>query len=174
MPYTDATLARVCRHIDQVQPTIGWQMLLEAVSTCLALAEDARTGIDSIAGVVILTGCGLLLDVNNVHVALAKHLWDPKRYFEHDRLVHVQELHLTGSLPTLVARDAEVPAWDMPAVEAQQAVAIMNAFQAEDFGAVVAISQNSRQRRALTRRTADAADQLPCDRVFPTMPTSLR
>ncbi len=45
------------------------------------------------------TGCGLLLDVNNVHVASTNQEWDPVAYIEAYPLEHVQEIHLGGHAP---------------------------------------------------------------------------
>ena len=60
------------------------------------LKETAkRLGI-SIAEVVRRTGCGLLLDVNNVHVASTNQNWDPIAYIDAYPLAHVQEIHLAG------------------------------------------------------------------------------
>src|SRR3546814_437013 len=76
LPYTDETLAPVCDHIDEVQETLGRQMLLENPSTYLAFAESTWPEIDFIAEAVRRPGCALLLDVNNVHVASSNQQWD--------------------------------------------------------------------------------------------------
>ena len=96
VPYTTETLIRVSEHIDEVQETLGRQMLLENPSTYLAFAESAYSEIDFIAEVVKRTGCGLLLDVNNVHVASTNQEWDPFAYVDSYPLTHVQEIHLAG------------------------------------------------------------------------------
>lgn len=96
VPYTDETLARVVEHIDQVQTALGRQMLLENPSTYLAFTESTHAEIDFIAEVVRRTGCGLLLDANNVMVSSTNQLWDPVGYIERFPLAHVQEIHLAG------------------------------------------------------------------------------
>jgi uncharacterized protein (UPF0276 family) len=96
VPYTTETLVRVAGHIDQVQSTLGRQMLLENPSTYLAFAESTYSEIDFIAEVVRRTGCGLLLDVNNVYVASTNQQWDPVAYIDAYPLAHVQEIHLAG------------------------------------------------------------------------------
>ena len=96
LPYTAETLARVVEHLDQVQTTLGRQMLLENPSTYLAFAESTYSEIDFIAEVVRRTGCGLLLDVNNVYVASTNQQWDPIAYIDAYPLAHVQEIHLAG------------------------------------------------------------------------------
>ena len=96
LPYTAETLARVSEHVDEVQDTLGRPMLLENPSTYLAFAESTYSEIDFIAEVVRRTGCGLLLDVNNVHIASTNQQWDPVLYIDAYPLAHVQEIHLAG------------------------------------------------------------------------------
>ena len=96
VPYTIETLRRVSEHVDEVQATLGRQMLLENPSTYLAFAESTWSESDFIAEVVKRTGCGLLLDVNNVHVASTNQDWDSFAYIDSYPLTHVQEIHLAG------------------------------------------------------------------------------
>jgi uncharacterized protein (UPF0276 family) len=96
LPYTAETLARVVEHIDDVQHTLGRQMLLENPSTYLAFAESTYSEIDFITEVVRRTGCVLLLDVNNVYVASTNQQWDPMAYIDTYPLAEVQEIHLAG------------------------------------------------------------------------------
>jgi len=96
VPYTAETLARVCAHVDEVQTTLGRQMLLENPSTYVAFVESTYSEIDFIAEVVRRTGCCLLLDVNNVHVSSVNQQWDALRYIDRYPLEHVREIHLAG------------------------------------------------------------------------------
>ncbi len=96
IPYTNASLVRVADHIDEVQATLGRQMLLENPSTYVAFAESSYSETDFIAEVVRRTGCGLLLDVNNVYIACTNQQWDPVAYLEGFPLQHVREIHLAG------------------------------------------------------------------------------
>ncbi|HLJ72154.1 MAG TPA: DUF692 domain-containing protein [Roseiarcus sp.] len=96
VPYTEETLARVCEHIDEVQDALGRQMLLENPSTYIAFAESDYAETGFIAEVARRTGCGLLLDVNNVYVASTNQEWDPIAYIEAYPLASVQEIHLAG------------------------------------------------------------------------------
>ena len=102
LPYTAETLARVVAHIDEVQEALGRQMLLENPSTYLAFAESTYAETDFIAEIVRRSGCGLLLDVNNVYVASINQQWDPVRYIDAYPLAAVQEIHLAGH-----SRDAD-------------------------------------------------------------------
>jgi uncharacterized protein (UPF0276 family) len=96
VPYTLQTLQRVCEHIDQVQETLGRQMLLENPSTYVAFAESTYWEVDFITEIARRTGCGLLLDVNNVFVACTNQHWDPARYIDEFPMVHVRQIHLAG------------------------------------------------------------------------------
>lgn len=96
LPYCAETLARVAEHVDQVQQTLGTRMLLENPSTYLRFAESTMTEIDFLASVVAQTGCGLLLDVNNVQICAANHGFDAADYIEGFPIEHVGEIHLAG------------------------------------------------------------------------------
>lgn len=96
LPYTQATVDRVVDHIDQVQTTIGRQMLLENPSTYVAFAESDRSEIDFLREVAQRSGCGLLLDVNNVFVSATNQNYSPEGYIDAFPTELVGELHLGG------------------------------------------------------------------------------
>ena len=96
LPYTAATLATVCRHIDQVQALLGRRMLLENPSTYLDFAETEMSEIAFLTAIARRTGCGLLLDVNNVHVSCTNQKTDPYAYINDFPLDLVGEIHLGG------------------------------------------------------------------------------
>jgi uncharacterized protein (UPF0276 family) len=97
VPYTAETLTRVVEHIDQVQTALDCEMLLENPSTYVAFAESTYAETDFIAEVARRSGCGLLLDVNNVFVASTNQQWDPVAYIEGYPLASVREIHLAGN-----------------------------------------------------------------------------
>jgi uncharacterized protein (UPF0276 family) len=97
VPYTTETLKRVVEHIDQIQTALGCEMLLENPSTYVAFAESTYAETDFIAEVAWRTGCGLLLDVNNVFVASTNQQWNPFAYIEGYPLARVKEIHLAGN-----------------------------------------------------------------------------
>ena len=96
LPYTAATLDRVCDHIDEVQAALGRRMLLENPSSYLAFAESEMAETEFLAAVVARTGCGLLLDVNNVFVSATNLGFTPQDYIDAFPLDAVGELHLGG------------------------------------------------------------------------------
>lgn len=96
LAYDDATLKRVCEHIDQVQSTLKRRMLLENPSTYLQFQHSTLDETDFISEVIQRTGCGLLLDVNNVYVSCINHQQDPLAYLNALPLHSVGEIHLAG------------------------------------------------------------------------------
>lgn len=101
LPYTEATLAQVCAHIDQVQTLLGRQMLLENPATYLLFEESTIEETEFLADVARRTGCGLLLDVNNVFVAATNHHMDASAYLKRFPVQWVREIHLSGHSETI-------------------------------------------------------------------------
>lgn len=96
LPYTEATLARVASHIDEVQEAIGRPILIENPSTYVIFPESTMSETDFIRALVRRTGCGLLLDVNNVFVSATNHGYSALEYLMKFPLKHVGEIHLAG------------------------------------------------------------------------------
>ncbi|WP_299737998.1 DUF692 domain-containing protein [uncultured Roseobacter sp.] len=96
LPYTSETLQRVADHIDQVQTALGRQMLLENPSSYLCFAESTWSETDFLAELVHRTGCGLLLDVNNVFVSATNLGLSAESYIEAFPLHAVGEIHVGG------------------------------------------------------------------------------
>ncbi|KZN18471.1 MULTISPECIES: MNIO family bufferin maturase [Pseudomonas] len=96
LAYDAPTLNRVCEHIDQVQSILKRPMLLENPATYLAFQRSTIDEADFISEVIRRTGCGLLLDVNNVYVSCINHQRDPLAYIDALPLHAVGEIHLAG------------------------------------------------------------------------------
>lgn len=96
LAYDAKTLNRVCEHIDQVQSTLKRPMLLENPSTYLQFQHSTLDETDFISEIIHRTGCGLLLDVNNVYVSCINHQRDPLSYIDALPLKAVGEIHLAG------------------------------------------------------------------------------
>lgn len=96
LPYTNATLTRVAAHIDQVQTTLRRRMLLENPSGYLAFQDSSWAETDFLAELVRRTGCGLLLDVNNVFVSATNLATSPQDYIDAFALQDVGEIHVGG------------------------------------------------------------------------------
>ena len=96
LPYTAATLARVCDHVDEAQAALGMPLLLENPSAYLALPESTMGEIDFLSEIARRTGCGLLLDVANVQVSATNLGFDPLAWLAAFPLGLVGEIHLAG------------------------------------------------------------------------------
>jgi uncharacterized protein len=96
LPYTDEVLTLICDHVDEVQSALGRQMLLENPSTYVLFEQSTMTEVDFLRAVALRTGCGLLLDVNNVFVSCTNHRTDPRQWLAAFPLHLVGEIHLGG------------------------------------------------------------------------------
>lgn len=100
LPYTEETLQTVCEHVAQVQDHLNRRMLLENPSTTVRFAGSEMDEIAFLTEIVRRTGCGLLLDVNNVFVSSTNHGLDPVAYIDAFPVEHVGEIHLAGHAVT--------------------------------------------------------------------------
>ena len=96
LPYTTETLTIICDHIDEVQETLGRQMLLENPATYVLFEQSTLAETDFLSEIARRTGCGLLLDINNVFVSCTNHHADPRAYLAAFPLARVGEIHLGG------------------------------------------------------------------------------
>jgi uncharacterized protein (UPF0276 family) len=96
LPYTEDALAVVCEHVDQAQAFLGRQLLVENVSSYLEFSDSTVPEWEFVAEVARRTGCGLLLDVNNIYVSSVNHGFDPLRYLDAIPRQAVREIHLAG------------------------------------------------------------------------------
>ncbi|SFB41374.1 hypothetical protein SAMN03159488_03623 [Pseudomonas sp. NFIX10] len=96
LAYDAATLDRVCEHVDQVQSSLKRTLLLENPATYLAFETSTFDEPQFMSEVIRRTGCGLLLDVNNVYVSCVNHCRDPLAYLDALPLQATGEIHLAG------------------------------------------------------------------------------
>lgn len=159
--YDAGSLDRVCEHIDRVQSRLGLRMLLENPSSYLAFPASDIDEADFLTAIVRRTGCGLLLDVNNVFVSCHNLGRDPHAYIDALPLHAVGEIHLagharddatalliddhgapvadavwqlyaevlmrTGTLPTLIEWDNDVPAYRVLRDDVRHADSLLDA-----------------------------------------------
>ena len=96
LPYTEATLVRVGAHVQQMQDAIGRRILLENPSSYLVFRESTMSETDFLRELARHTGCGLLLDVNNVFVSATNLGRSALDYLSEFPIEHVGEIHLAG------------------------------------------------------------------------------
>jgi uncharacterized protein (UPF0276 family) len=96
IPYTQESLSCLCQNIDRVQNALGCQILVENPSTYLAFANAEMTEPEFLNEMQNRTGCGLLLDVNNIYVSGVNNGFDPYGYIDGLNLDAIGEIHLAG------------------------------------------------------------------------------
>jgi uncharacterized protein (UPF0276 family) len=95
LPYTEEALDLVCANIDVAQATLGRAMLFENPSSYLQF-PGAMSEWEFMAEMCRRTGCGLLLDVNNVFVSAVNHGFDPFDFLDGMPAGYVRQIHLAG------------------------------------------------------------------------------
>ena len=83
-------------HVDQVQNALGRRILIENPATYLRFRDDGMGEVEFLRQLVAASGCGLLLDLNNVHVSAVNHGHDAREYLRGLPLDSVGEIHLAG------------------------------------------------------------------------------
>lgn len=122
MPLTEASLAHVVGRIRQVQDRLGRPLVLENPSSYLRFAGPQMPECEFMARMAEESDCGLLLDVNNVHVSAFNHGFDPVAYIEAIPAGRVVQVHLAGpkdcGTHLLDTHDSPVldPVWDLYAL----------------------------------------------------------
>lgn len=96
LPYTDEALALLVEHVDELQHTLQRQVLLENVSSYIHYTHSTMPEWEFLRELARRSGCGLLLDVNNVYVNSINHGIDAVRYIDSIGPGVVGEIHLAG------------------------------------------------------------------------------
>lgn len=96
LPYTREAVQRVSERVDRVQGTLRRRILLENPSTYVAFEAAEMSEIAFLGEVAATSGCGLLLDVNNVFVSATNLGFDAEAYLDAFPLDRVGEIHLAG------------------------------------------------------------------------------
>lgn len=99
LPMNAEAVATAAANIQRVQERLGRQILVENISTYVRTAADSMSEAEFVRAVVERSGCGLLLDVNNVFVNAFNHGFDAKACIDAMPLAAVQEIHLAGHSP---------------------------------------------------------------------------
>lgn len=119
MPYSSEALTLICERIDATQNALGRTLLIENVSSYLRWQGDEYSEWDFIASMAQRTGCGLLVDVNNIYVSAINHGYDAHEYLAALPTASVGELHLAGHetqqnyLIDTHSRPVSEPVWDL-------------------------------------------------------------
>jgi len=96
LPYTEEALDIVCANIAIAQDVLGRAMLIENPSSYVAFDDAPMTEWEFLDAMSRRTGCGLLLDVNNIFVSATNHGFDPHAYLAGIPADRVRQIHLAG------------------------------------------------------------------------------
>ena len=96
LPYTEESLALVCRNVDRVQSAFRRTILVENASTYLQFEHSSIPEAEFVRAIAERTGCGILLDVNNIYVSCQNHGWSATSYLATMADAPVGEIHLAG------------------------------------------------------------------------------
>jgi uncharacterized protein (UPF0276 family) len=114
LPYTEESLLHVASRVEEVQERIGRPLLLENPSSYVAFKDSTMTEWEFLSQLSRRTGCGILLDVNNVYVSSKNFAFDPVRYLDGIPRDRVGYFHLAGHTDKgsylLDTHDGAVPA----------------------------------------------------------------
>ena len=106
LPQNDDTVLHVAARVRQVQDALGVPLVLENVSSYLRFAGDTLDEAQFLSAVVAESGCGLLLDVNNVFVNAHNHGFDAVAFLDRLPGHAIRQIHLAGHAP-----DAQGSGW---------------------------------------------------------------
>jgi uncharacterized protein (UPF0276 family) len=96
LPYTEESLQHVAARVRQVQDVIERPLVLENVSSYLRCADDQFSEWQFLSALSELSGCELLLDVNNVYVSARNHGFDAWTFISSLPKQRIRQLHLAG------------------------------------------------------------------------------
>ncbi len=159
LPYTVTTLGNIARNVDAVQQFLGRQILVENPSTYLEYAESTMPEWDYLNQLVQKTGCGLLLDINNIYVNHFNHGLDPNEYIRKIASKSVRQYHLAGHTEQDFAsgqlkidthnRPVCRPVWDLYAYALQKIGAVPTLIEWDqdlpEFSTLLAETNRARQ-----------------------------
>lgn len=118
-PRTRESLRRIADNVQRVQDALGRRIAIENPAHYLAMPGSVWDEIDFLCELVRITGCGLLLDIGNVHVSASNLGYDPVAYIDAFPMRHVEEIHLAGhSVDPLLGAGLLIDSHDAPVAEA--------------------------------------------------------
>ncbi len=119
LPYTEQALDHVVARVARVQERLGRPIAIENVSSYVGYRHSSMPEWEFLTAVARRSGCGILLDVNNIYVSARNHGFDPKAYLDGIPAGKVWQFHLAGhsdkGTHLLDTHDHPVadPVWDL-------------------------------------------------------------
>lgn len=96
LPLTEEAVRHVVERVQRVQELLGRRILLENVSTYVTYQHSTIPEWEFLTAVAQRSGCGILLDLNNIYVNAYNHQFDPYAYLDHVPGELVGQFHLAG------------------------------------------------------------------------------
>ncbi|MDF1685827.1 MAG: DUF692 domain-containing protein [Parvibaculaceae bacterium] len=134
LPLTQEALDVMIAHVDEMQDVLGRQVLIENPSSYISFDHVEMNEPEFLAALAYQTGCGLLLDINNVYVSAQNHGFDAVDYLRNFPAASVQEIHLAGH--ALEVRDGHKIRIDDHGSEVSQEVWQLYRFYLQQVGPV--------------------------------------
>ena len=119
LPCNDAAIQQAATRISRVQDRLRRPILIENVSSYLTFADSTMAEWDFLVAVAERSGCGILLDINNIYVSASNHGFDAKTYIDAIAADRVGEMHLAGFdhcddfLIDTHGQPVHAPVWDL-------------------------------------------------------------
>ncbi|SEM47840.1 hypothetical protein SAMN05428989_3956 [Pseudoxanthomonas sp. GM95] len=133
LPQDAAVVRHVAARVRQVQDTLNTQLVLENVSSYLQFSDDTLDEAHFLAAIVEASGCGLLLDVNNVYVNAHNHGFDARAFLDALPAHAVRQIHLAGHEPDALGSGLLIDTHDAPVCDG---VWSLYAYAVRRFGGV--------------------------------------
>ncbi|MFL0809902.1 MAG: DUF692 domain-containing protein [Agarilytica sp.] len=108
LPYTKESLQTICNNIDKVQNILGRHILIENPSTYIDFTQNDYSETDMFREIIKKTGCGILLDINNVYVCANNHEFSAQEYLDAFPIEAVEEVHLAGHTRQTLTNGKEI------------------------------------------------------------------
>jgi len=170
LPFSEPALQLLCERVDRVQQSLKRSILLENISTYLRYRFDAMSEVEFLSELSRRTGCGILLDVNNLYVNQCNHDEPAREVLKRVRPDTVGEIHLGGHLVTpgavvdshgdLVAE----PVWDLYRAAIRRVGAVPTLIEWDtDIPELHVLLAEAERARAIVRE-AGAEERLPARR----------
>jgi len=99
LPFTEESLTLLCARVDKLQSALGRSVLIEHLASYLNFPESTLAETQFLTELAQRTGCGLLLDLNNLHVNAINHGLDPQTFLRSLPAAAIGEIHLAGHTP---------------------------------------------------------------------------
>lgn len=174
-----AALDLLCARVQRVQDKLQRQILLENVSTYVRFQADAMSETAFLAALAARTGCGLLLDINNLYVNQCNHGEDALQAMAAIAPGTVGEIHLAGHLVTPLAvidhhgDTVAEPVWRLYEAALRRFGRVPTLIEWDtDLPALDVLLGEADKARALANRLAPAAPAISAARAAPARPTA--